>query len=311
MAQKIAVAGATGNLGKRIVKALRQQKAEVTALVRKDGDETKQRNLEQSGAKVHPVDLANVEQVGQALIGVHCLVSAVQGLRDVIVDGQTVLLKAALHAKVPRFIPSDFSTDFRKLRPGENRNFDLRRDFHQMLDKAPIAFTSIFNGAFTDILTYNVPFFDAKKKIVGYWDDPDWYVDFTSMDDTAAYTALAAMDPTTPQALCIASFQVSARKLADFTKNVWGTPFELVRLGSREDLAEKNRRDRAEHPEGESELYASWQGGQYLQSMFAAHHESLDNGRYPQIQWITLEKVLRPQSAASSKPIQDDQPPIA
>lgn len=291
--KKIAVAGATGNLGNRIVKALRQQDAEVVALMRNGGDETKRKGIEQLGATAKPVDLTDIEQVSEALIGVDCLVSAVQGLRDVIVDGQTVLLNAALQAKVPRLIPSDFSTDFRKLSPGENRNFDLRRDFHHLLDQAPIAFTSIFNGAFTDILTYNVPFFDAKQKVVGYWDDPDWFVDFTSMDDTAAYTALAALDPATPPALCIASFQVSARDLAQFTDEILGTPFALVRLGSRQELAEKNKRDRAEHPEGETQLDASWQGGQYLQSMFDSHHESLDNSRYPQMRWTTLEEVLR------------------
>lgn len=294
MQKKIAVAGATGNLGKRIVRALRQQGAEVVAFVRQGGDEKKQKEIEQLGAKANPVDLTDVEQVSEGLAGVDCLVSAVQGLRDVIVDGQNVLLEAALKAKAARFIPSDFSTDFRKLRPGENRNFDLRREFHQVLHKAPIAATSIFNGAFTDILTYNVPVFDAKKKMVGYWDDPDWLIDFTTMDNTAAYTALAALDSKTPAALCIASFQVSPRQLAEFTSRVLGTPFELVRLGSRDELVEKNKRDRAAHPEGETQLYASWQGSQYLQSMFEAHHESLDNNRYPQIRWAALEEVLRP-----------------
>lgn len=296
MANKIAVAGATGNLGNRIVKALLARGAEVIALVRDGADEEKVSALRQLGAEVAPVDPSDVDAVRKAIKGADCVVSALQGLQEVIVVAQTVLLEAALKAGVPRFIPSDFSVDFRERPEGENRNFDLRSKFHTTLDKAPIAATSIFNGAFTDILLYNVPFFDAKKKIVGYWDDPDWHVDFTSMDDTAAYTAEAALDRETPKALCIASFQVSARDLVKFTENVLGTPFELVNLGSRASLAEKNKRDRAEHPEGETQLYASWQGSQYLLSMFNSHHLSLNNNRYPHLKWSKLEEIIRPAS---------------
>jgi nucleoside-diphosphate-sugar epimerase len=294
MAKRVAVAGATGNLGNRIVKALVTHGADVLALARKGSDEDKVNALKTTGGEVALVDLSNAEELSQVLRGAACVISAVQGLRDVIIDAQTALLEGAIKASVPRCIPSDFSTDFRKRPAGENRNFDLRREFHKTLDRAPISATSIFNGAFTDILTYNVPFFDSKKKMVGYWDDPDWHVDFTTMDDTAAYTAAAALDAETPKALCIASFQVSARDLAEFTKNVLGTPFELINLGSLQELAEKNKRDRAEHPEGETQLYASWQSGQYLQSMFSSHHESLDNGRYPQLTWTKLENVIKP-----------------
>ena len=294
MTNRITVAGATGNLGNRIVKALVKKGAGVLALTRKGSNLDKVEALKALGADVALVDLSDVQELSQALKETQCVISSLQGLHDVIIDAQTALLRASIQAGVPRFIPSDFSTDFRQRPGGENRNFDLRRDFHKILDKSPIAATSIFNGAFTDILTYNVPFFDSKKKIVGYWDDPDWYVDFTTMDDTAAYTAAVALDPETPKALCIASFQVSARDLAEFTKNVFGTPFELIRLGSREELAEKNKHDRAQHPEGETQLYASWQGGQYLQSMFNSHHASLDNGRYPQLTWAKLEDVIKP-----------------
>ena len=74
------------------------------------------------------------------------------------------------------------------------------------LDKAPIQATSILNGAFAEILTYNIPLLDIKQQQVGYWEDADWKIDFTTMDNTAAFTAAAALDPTTPRFLRIASF---------------------------------------------------------------------------------------------------------
>lgn len=218
--------------------------------------------------------------------------SALQGLRSVVVEAQSVLLEAAIAACVPRFIPSDFSTDFTDLPAGENRNFDLRREFHQRLDIAPIAATSLFIGAFSEILTYNVPLLDFERKTVGYWEDPDWRIDFTTMDDTAAYTAAASLDSATPRALKIASFQVSPRDLVKFTEENLPTPFTLVRLGSLEDLRLHNKRERAAHPEGENELYPSWQQSQYMQSMFSTHHSSLDNARYSDVSWTPLQDAI-------------------
>ncbi len=296
MAAKVIVAGATGNLGTRIVKELIARGADVTALGRQGSSEDKLQAIRDLGAGVALVDMASPDTVAEACAGAACLVSAVQGLRDVIVASQTTLLNAAVAAGVPRFIPSDFSVDFTKLTDGENRNFDLRREFHERLNPAPIAATSIFNGAFADVLNYNLPLLDFDKKIVGYWGDPDWKIDFTTMDNTAAYTAAAALDASTPKALHIASFQVSASDLVKFTEETLKTPFALVRLGSVDDLGAANKRERAAHPEGEKDLYSSWQQAQYLHSMFSAHNETLDNARYPGIEWTTLAEWIKPRS---------------
>ena len=293
MAQTIAVAGATGDLGKRITKALLARGAKVTALSRKGSPDDKQAALTALGATVATVDMSSAADLAKATAGASCVVSALQGLRDVIVDAQTALLEASLASKVPRFIPSDFSSDFTTLVPGDNRNFDLRREFHTRLDKAAIAGTAVFNGAFAELLTYNLPLLDFAQKRVAYWEDADWQINFTTMDDTAAFTAAAALDEKAPAALRIASFQVSPRELQAFTAQVMKTPFELVRLGSREELAAYNKRERAAHPEGELELYPAWQRSQYAYSMCTSHHASLDNGRYPDLKWTSLETLLK------------------
>ncbi len=46
------------------------------------------------------------------------------------------------------------------------------------------------------------------------------------MDDTAAFTAAAALDEKTPEALHIASFQISANDLQKFTSDALNTPFK-------------------------------------------------------------------------------------
>ena len=296
MSNRIVVAGSTGNLGKRIVKALSERGAHPIALVRSGAAEEKISELKALGATVEIVDLKEVDQIATVCAGADCVLSAVAGLRDVIVVGQNILLEAAIRAGVPRFIPSDFSTDFTKLPAGENRNFDLRREFHTVLDAAPIASTAIFNGAFAEILTYNIPVLDFKKKTVGYWGDPDHRLDFTTMEDTAAYSAAAALDPTTPRSLRIASFQITPSDLVNFASATFQTPWKLVHLGTVEELRAQNKAARDAHPEGENELYCRWQQGQYMQSMFSTQHESLENDRYPGVKWTRLEAVVKPRS---------------
>ena len=128
MATIILVAGATGNLGGRICNALTEKGATVRAVVRPGTDKAKLQPLEKQGVQIIQADMADVAQLTKACEGVSCVVSALQGLHEVIVDTQKTLLDAAVSAGVPRFIPSDFASDFTKLADGDNRNFDLRRE---------------------------------------------------------------------------------------------------------------------------------------------------------------------------------------
>jgi len=176
------------------------------------------RNL---GAVVFPADWGDASQLRAACSGTACVVSALQGLRDVIVEAQGKLLEAAVRAGVPRFIPSDFSLDFTKLTPGENRNFDLRREFHGRLERVEVSATTIFNGAFAELLLGAMPLVLFKYKLVLYWGDPDQRLDFTTIDDTAAFTACAALDPQAPRFLRIAGDQLSARELAALAVSVF------------------------------------------------------------------------------------------
>ncbi|MCB2377351.1 NmrA family NAD(P)-binding protein [Hymenobacter sp. BT635] len=281
----ILVAGATGDLGGRITLALRQRGATVRALVRPETDSAKVDHLTQLGVEVQRVEFADHAALTRACAGASCVVSVLAGLREVIVDAQTQLLNAAVAAGVPRFIPSDFASDYTQQAPGLNRNFDLRREFQARLDQAPIAATSILNGAFAEVLTYNIPLLDFKQQQVGYWEDADWPIDFTTMNDTAAFTAAAALDATTPRFLRVASFQPSPRELVTLAERAGRGQFALVRLGARADLSMAIQHRRAANPAGEAQLYADWQQMQYLLSMFSVQNQPLDNSRYPDLAW--------------------------
>jgi len=289
----IVVAGATGNLGGRIARALRERGASVRALVRLGTAQDRVERLRELGVAIATGDISDASQLTTACSGASCIVSALAGLRDVIVDAQTALLEAAVRAGVPRFIPSDYCIDFTKFPPGENRNLDLRREFHGRLDEAPIAPTTIFAGAFADMLTGQMPLILFKLKRVLCWGDADQRMDFTTIDDTAAFTASAALDPSTPRFLRIAGDQLSARELTAVVSEVTGERFLLFRAGGLGTLGALIKAARAVAP-GEKDLYPAWQGMQYMRNMFdgRAKLEPLDNDRYPGIRWTTARDVL-------------------
>jgi hypothetical protein len=289
----IVLAGATGNLGGRIARALLERGASVRAIVRHISAPDKVEALRRQGAAIAAVDFGSVTELTRACSGASCIVSALAGLRDVIVDTQASLLDAAVKAGVPRFIPSDFAIDFTKLPPGTNRNLDLRREFHERLDKAPIAATSILCGMFTDLLTGPAPIILFKFNRVVYWEDPDQLLDFTTVDDTAQFTAAAASDHSTPRFLRIAGDQVSARGLVEVASEATGRKFRLFRAGGLGRLKTLIKVTRAVFPQS-SAVYPPWQGMQYLHNMFGglAKLEPLDNDRYPGMLWTTAGDVL-------------------
>jgi len=289
----ILVAGATGNLGGRIVRALRERGANVRGVVRRGALREKLQRLQELGVETVSVDFRSSSEVTPACTGISCVVSALQGMRDVIVEAQTVLLDAAIKANVPRFIPSDYSIDFTRLPAGENRNLDLRREFHGRLDKTSISATTIYNGAFAELLIGPMPLVLFKLKRVLFWGNPDQRMDFTTIDNTAEFTARAALDPSTPRFLRVAGDQLSARDLTALLGEVTGERFKLLRAGSLDLLGALIRVARTFSP-AEKQLFPAWQGMQYMRNMFdgRAKLEPLDNNRYPGIRWTTVRDVL-------------------
>jgi len=293
MPDTIALAGATGRLGRRIAASLIQQGVDVRAIVRRRSAPEKIDDLQKLGAAIVEVDYSSSHKLADAYRGCTCVVSALAGLRDVIVDAQTLLLEAALAAGVQRFIPSDYCIDYTKLAPGNNRNLDLRREFRHRLDNTAIAATSVLNGMFTDLLTGQAPVILFDRKRVLYWGNADKLMDFTTLDDTAAYTAAAALDPVTPRFLRIAGDQISARGLSIVASEITGQEFKLLRpggLGAFNVIIAIMRRLMPAH----DNLYPPWQGMQYMRDMLSGDGKltPLDNQRYSHLRWTTVRDFL-------------------
>jgi len=293
MKKIILVAGGTGNLGLRIVKYLSNQDAEIRVVVHSKSDPNKIKTLENYGAKIYKLNNWNLEELKIPCTDASCVVSALAGLREVVMDAQKVLLDAAILAGVPRFIPSDYSLDFTKFSDGENRNLDLRREFHHYLDQASIQVTSVFNGAFSELLTDEMPLILFKQKMILYWGNADHKWGFTTIDNTAEYTARVALDPLTPRYLRIAGDLINPREIKIVASEVTGQKFRSIRLGGKWLLGVMIKITKKMAP-GEKELYPAWQGMQYMHNMIDERStiEHLDNDRYPEIQWTSVKDVL-------------------
>lgn len=297
----VAIAGATGQLGEATALALRKRDVATKALVRPGTAAERTAKLREAGVVVVEVDLGDVAAVTRELAGVTCVVSTLQGLRDVLHDVQGGLLDAAVAAGVRRFIPSDFSLDFTKTAPGGNRNSDVRREFHARLDAAAAAgssssieCTSIMCGGFMDMMGGpNGPINDSWHRVI-HLGSADQLVDITTVHDIAAFTAAVAVDPRpTPRKLCVAGDVISAKGMAEVATRVRGATYSTLSIASVGFMRWVISFLRLFG--GENNIFPVWQMLQYMADSFSgeAKIDSLDNDRYPDIKYTTLEEFLR------------------
>ncbi len=293
MKKTILVAGATGNLGGKIVNALLASGANLKAIVRLETDSNKINALAKKGVQVFQVNTRDKAEIAKHCVAVDCVVSALAGIRETIIDVQKAFLDAAVEAKVPRFIPSDFAIDFTNLIEGQNRNLDLRREFHQHLEKAPIKATTIFNGPFMDLLTTDMPLILFKKKRILCWGNPHQILEFTTTDNVAAFTAEAAMDENAPRFLRIAGDRLSCNDFVKLLAELTYTNYKLFRPGGIGLLNIMIKVTRFFSP-SKNELYPAWQGMQYMRDMMEGRivFQKYDNDRYAKIKWTSVKEFL-------------------
>ncbi|MBE9030728.1 NmrA family NAD(P)-binding protein [filamentous cyanobacterium LEGE 11480] len=224
MATKTAVliAGATGTLGFEIAKQLsRQEGVQVNALVRPGSESNPHKQEKLEALRQHNVtlvegDLLDKNSLTNACQNIEVVISAVNGDANIMVEGQTNLIKAAEAGGVRRFIPSDYSVDYRKLDWGDNYQLNFRKAILTTLQGSKkLSYTLILSGVFMETL-FN-PFgmvFDFQKGRFKYWGDGETAFNTTSLHDVAAFTAAAALDEgLANQALEIAGDTLTMKEL--------------------------------------------------------------------------------------------------
>lgn len=159
----VAVVGASGNVGKAVVKALLDSGFDVTAITRPNSTSTFPSSID-----VRRANPNSFEELKTALAGQDAVVSA-SATEVVAGAGQNPLIDAAVTAGVKRFIPSEFGHDLHRL-----ERFPEGKTLRQLLDgKARtaqyIADQAKANPSFSWTGVGNSMFFDWVSSIILIW----------------------------------------------------------------------------------------------------------------------------------------------
>lgn len=292
----VLVVGSTGMLGTKIVSALLDKGAtNVMAMVRPDSDsdpKNREKNdaMRAKGVTLVEGDLMKPETLLPVCQGVDVVVSAV-GNNEVTVPGQKNLIDAAKQQNVKRFIPSDYSVDYRKLDYGDNDNLDKRKEVLEYLQQSGLEYTLVLNGAFMDnVGTPYMPQFDFERKVFQYWGDGETPLDFTSTDDTAKYVAEAVSDPELANtALEVAGDVLSAKQLLAVYEEATGNKLEPKPLGS---VAQLQAWIAAKKPSASSPVDYVPQQYEYTMVSGKGKLDNIQNDRYPHIKPTTVKQFL-------------------
>ena len=292
----VLLAGATGMLGARIADHLLEDEGVALRLLVRPAtlaDPEKRSGLESlvgRGAELVEGDVADPASLGRETDGVDVVVSALQGGREVVVDGQIALAQSAVESGVRRILPSDFALDIFKATPGELFPFDLRREADEAIGELDIERVHVLNGAFLDTLATGggIVQFDDEAGVASFWGTGEERFEATTVDDTARYVARVAVDETVPSGkFAVAGQQLSYGDIVSAVERESGRRYERRSRGTTEDLR--------------AWVESQREAGQAMAAMYGAYElymltgqtslDDLQNDRYPDIEPVTLEQL--------------------
>jgi hypothetical protein len=237
---------------------------------------------------------ATEAQCADAVRGAYAVVSTLQGGPEIIVDAQLALVRASKAAGARRFVPSDYSFDFFALPEGININSDWRRK-HAALAKMEVSpsfeVVHVMQGIFADAYVLGfLGMLDGANGVVRYWGDGKTPIDWTTWEDTARFTAAAALDDAkVPERLYVSGDRLDTFEFAKVWESGHQKKLTLERLGSLEELAAETQRRLTAEPHN---MYA-WLPLMYARGVYGGQAllGKSENARYPEI---------RPESVAQA-----------
>lgn len=292
----IVVVGAAGKLGRLLILSLLARPGvRVRALVR-DPAKVDRAGLPDDRVEWVAFDATtpDADARAAAVRGAFAVISALQGGPDIIIDAQLNLLRAAKAAGARRFIASAYSYDLFGLPEGVNINTDWRRTLAEraraeVSDRFEVV--HVMQGIFADAAVLGfLGVFDAAAGVVRYWGDGTTPIDWTTWEDTARFTAAAALDERpVPERLYVRGDRLDVLAFARTIEATLGKPVTRERLGSLDELAQETQRRLAAEPHN---MYA-WLPLMYARGVFGG--QALlgppENARYPEIHPETVAQA--------------------
>ncbi|KAL6863606.1 NAD(P)-binding protein [Trichoderma novae-zelandiae] len=222
--KNIALAGASGNVGKVLLPALLAANKFTVTVLRRASSSSSSSSTFPDGVKVVDVDFSSVDSLAAALAGQDVLVSTVG--TAALKDEQKKLVDAAVAAGVKRVLPSEYGCDLHNELAAKLPVFAPKVEVARYLeDKArttPLTYTFVYTGPFLDWgLQNNFIFRSAGSKPALY--DGGNTVFSTSTLDAVARAVVAVLskpEETKNRAVRIQSVAISQARLLAIAKEV-------------------------------------------------------------------------------------------
>ncbi|KAF4452596.1 hypothetical protein F53441_4616 [Fusarium austroafricanum] len=229
--QKVAVVGASGLLGSKVVDSLLSAGFNVTAITRDESTATFPGSL-----TVKRVDITSVESIKEALAGQDAVVSTAT---TAAAGHQKVIIDAAIAARVPRFIPSEFGVPSRQNRDtkigsllgAKVQNTDYLIELAKQHDW--FSWTGLSNGLFLDSGLRNPwGFIDIKNRkfrLVDSGNEPYSTSSLAFVGD-AVSSILKKPEEMANKYLNIAGVTTTQNEVLKIVERVTGDKFEVTHV---------------------------------------------------------------------------------
>ncbi|KAF9873929.1 major facilitator superfamily transporter [Colletotrichum karsti] len=227
----VAVVGASGLVGLRVVRALQEHGFNVTAISRESSTAKFP-----GGVAVRKADLSSVESLTKALAGQDAVVSAISTVAAVVHGSQDPLIDASVAAGVKRFIPSEYGLNTRNLKGEILGDWLIAKTaaVDYLIKKAEanpsFTWTGIGTSLFFDwSITRGIYGIDLEKKHIDIFDSGTQKVSTTSLVFLAEGIAavLKHPDEVANQYINIIEFDVTQNQLLKLFEAETGTKWTV------------------------------------------------------------------------------------
>ncbi|KAI1136414.1 NAD(P)-binding protein [Hypoxylon sp. FL0543] len=273
--KKVALAGATGNLGGAILESLLNAGFQVTVLTRKGTSHTFPPNV-----TVKAVDYDSLDSLVDALEGQDAVIS---NLGHPALSKQPLLIEASVKAGVKRYIPSEFGSDTLNPKtaalPGYKEKIDSQKAVKKAAAESGLTYTFILTGPFLD-WGVKFPFLaDAKNRTIELCDGGHRKTSLTTLASVgkAVVGVLNHPEETKNRAVYVQDAALSLKELEEYLKKAvgadgWKENVTSIAEGLKQTEEEIKRGDLSVGAMALSSLKAAMWGEGY-----GGHFQKLDN----------------------------------
>ncbi|KAF2721226.1 NAD(P)-binding protein [Polychaeton citri CBS 116435] len=243
--QKVALAGATGALGKPVLQALLDAGFTVTALTRASSSSS---SSFPSSVHVAKVDYDDVASLTTALKGQDAVVSTIAGAA---ISQQIKLIDAAIAAGVKRVIPSEFGSDTSNPKTATLPVFkDKVAASEYLVEKSKesegkLSYTFVLNNAFLDWGVEHKFIIDIYGKKITLYDGGETPFSTTTLASVGKATAasLTHAEETKDRIVKIHNAVITQRQLLAIAQRVVGSDGWTIEESSTDDAVNKANED--------------------------------------------------------------------